>query len=105
MSEYGTELGPGNIGELCLRGRDVLVMTHLNRSDIHEVLLSQSGCNENVYTPSSGVFNCSTLRNGWLHTGDIATYSEDGFFWFLDRKKELLKYDGYQIAPGHSTLQ
>jgi len=53
----------------------------------------------------------SALRDGWFYTGDLMKYSKDGIFWYLDRKKvstfsyradakELLKYDGYQIAPG-----
>lgn len=36
---------------------------------------------------------------GYLHTGDIATYNEGGWFTIVDRLKELIKYKGYQIAP------
>ena len=39
------------------------------------------------------------LRNGWLYTGDIARMDEDGYVYILDRKKEMIKYRGYQIAP------
>lgn len=38
-------------------------------------------------------------RDGWLHTGDIAVADEDGYFWIVDRLKELIKYKGYQVAP------
>ena len=41
-----------------------------------------------------------TIRDGWLYTGDVAVAAEDGVFTILDRKKELLKYEGNQIAPG-----
>ena len=36
---------------------------------------------------------------GWLHTGDIGYADEDGYFWIVDRLKELIKYNGYQVAP------
>ncbi len=37
--------------------------------------------------------------NGWLHTGDIATVSAEGYVTVVDRLKELIKYKGYQVAP------
>jgi acyl-CoA synthetase (AMP-forming)/AMP-acid ligase II len=36
---------------------------------------------------------------GWLHTGDIGKVDEDGYFYIVDRVKELIKYKGYQVAP------
>jgi acyl-CoA synthetase (AMP-forming)/AMP-acid ligase II len=36
---------------------------------------------------------------GWLHTGDIAVVDRDGFFEIVDRLKELIKYQGFQVAP------
>ncbi|MGA2956763.1 MAG: AMP-binding protein [Thermodesulfobacteriota bacterium] len=39
------------------------------------------------------------LRKGWLYTGDIAKMDEEGYVYILDRKKEMIKYRGYQIAP------
>jgi len=38
-------------------------------------------------------------EDGWLHTGDVALVDDDGFFWIVDRVKELIKYKGYQVAP------
>lgn len=38
-------------------------------------------------------------RNGWLHTGDIGKADADGYFYVVDRLKELIKYKGYQVAP------
>jgi acyl-CoA synthetase (AMP-forming)/AMP-acid ligase II len=37
--------------------------------------------------------------DGWLHTGDVATVSSEGFVTVVDRLKELIKYKGYQVAP------
>jgi acyl-CoA synthetase (AMP-forming)/AMP-acid ligase II len=36
---------------------------------------------------------------GWLHTGDIGYVDEDGYFYIIDRVKELIKYKGMQVAP------
>src|SRR5690606_41295505 len=36
---------------------------------------------------------------GYLHTGDVATVTEDGVFTIVDRVKELIKYKGYQVPP------
>jgi acyl-CoA synthetase (AMP-forming)/AMP-acid ligase II len=40
-----------------------------------------------------------TLRNGWLHTGDIGHLDADGHAYIVDRKKEMIKYKGFGIAP------
>lgn len=37
--------------------------------------------------------------NGWLRSGDVAYYDEDGFFFITDRMKELIKVKGFQVAP------
>ena len=43
--------------------------------------------------------NKSTLRNGWLHTGDIAKKDEDGYIYLVAREKEILKVGGKRISP------
>lgn len=40
-----------------------------------------------------------TLRNGWLYTGDIGHVDSDGYTYIVDRKKEMIKYKGFGIAP------
>lgn len=40
-----------------------------------------------------------TLKDGWLHTGDIARYDRNGFIWLVDRKKDMIIYGGENIFP------
>ncbi|MFJ7930359.1 long-chain fatty acid--CoA ligase [Peribacillus sp. NPDC096448] len=40
-----------------------------------------------------------TIQNGWLHTGDIAKMDEDGFFYIVGRKKEMIIAGGFNIYP------
>ena len=43
--------------------------------------------------------NANTLRNGWLYTGDIATMDDDGYFYIVDRKKDMAIVGGYNVYP------
>ena len=39
------------------------------------------------------------LRDGWFHTGDLARVDEDGYFYIVDRKKDLIIRGGYNVYP------
>jgi long-chain acyl-CoA synthetase len=41
----------------------------------------------------------NTLRDGWIYTGDIATMDEDGYFYIVDRKKDMIITGGYNVYP------
>ena len=41
----------------------------------------------------------STLKDGWLHSGDIGYYDQSHRFYIVDRLKELIKVKGFQVAP------
>ncbi len=75
--ELGTvEMPPGKIGELIIKGPQVMA-GYWNRSDE----------------------TASTLRNGWLYTGDIAVMDQDGYFTIVDRKKDMVLSGGYNVYP------
>ena len=76
LDDEVTVLPPGEIGELILKGPQVFKGYH------------------NMPTETS-----NALRDGWLYTGDIARMDEDGYFYIVDRKKELIKPGGYQVWP------
>jgi long-chain acyl-CoA synthetase len=75
--EVGTiPLPPGKLGELVIKGPQVM-KGYWNRPDE----------------------TASTLRNNWLYTGDIAYMDEEGYFFIVDRKKDLIISGGYNIYP------
>src|SRR5262249_51409314 len=41
----------------------------------------------------------AVLRDGWYWSGDIVSRDEQGFFFVLDRRKEMIKYKGFPVAP------
>lgn len=71
-----TVLKPGEVGELCVQSPQVMKGYH------------------NMPTETA-----NAIRDGWLYTGDIARMDEDGYFYIVDRKKELIKPGGYQVWP------
>jgi acyl-CoA synthetase (AMP-forming)/AMP-acid ligase II len=75
--ESGEDTGDGERGELWIRGPQVM-KGYLNNPDATAATVDEEG---------------------WLHTGDIAVRSDDGYFEIVDRLKELIKYKGFQVAP------
>lgn len=75
--ETGTKVLPvGEVGELVIRGPQVM-KGYWNRPEETEM----------------------TLRNGWLYTGDMAKMDEEGYFYIIDRKKDMIIAGGYNIYP------
>lgn len=74
--DHDTELPAGEIGELIVRGPQVM-KGYWNRPED----------------------TAAALRDGWLYTGDMAKMDEDGFFTILDRKKDLIIAGGYNVYP------
>jgi long-chain acyl-CoA synthetase len=77
-AETGTRvLPPGEVGELIIRGPQVM-RGYWNNPEA----------------------TATTLRDGWLFTGDLASRDEDGFFRIVDRKKDLIITSGVNVYPG-----
>ena len=75
--ETGEPLGPGERGEVCVRGPQIM-KGYLNNPEATAQTID---------------------ADNWLHTGDIGYADEDGHFFIVDRAKELIKYKGFQVPP------
>jgi acyl-CoA synthetase (AMP-forming)/AMP-acid ligase II len=75
--DTGEELPAGQVGEMVVRGPQVM-KGYWNRPEETRECLGE---------------------DGWLLTGDIGWLDEDGYLYIVDRKKEMIKYKGYQVAP------
>lgn len=51
------------------------------------------------YCNRPDVTKATILEDGWLDTGDVAVCDHEGYFWIVDRVKELIKVKGFQVAP------
>nr|KAG5702383.1 hypothetical protein BaRGS_002165 [Batillaria attramentaria] len=74
--ETGKTLAAGETGELLIRGPQVMKGYFKNPDATRD-----------------------TVQDGWLRSGDLGHYDEDGYFTITDRLKELIKYKGFQVAP------
>ena len=74
--DHITVLPPGEIGEVCVRGPQVM-MGYLNKPDETD----------------------HVLRNGRLHTGDLGRMDAEGYFYIVDRLKDMIIVGGYKVFP------
>ena len=76
MLENGEEAAKGEPGELWVKGPQVM-QGYYNRPDA----------------------TAECLKDGWFATGDIATYDDEGFFYIVDRKKDMIIVSGFNVFP------
>ena len=76
VDDDGNDVAQGEVGEIVIRGHNVM-KGYWNKPD-------ETG---------------DTLVDGWLYTGDMAKIDEDGYFFIVDRKKDLIIRGGYNVYP------
>ena len=76
VDEDGNEVKQGDVGELCVNGPGVMTCYYNNEEATNEV-----------------------LKDGWLYTGDMAMQDPDGFYFLVDRKKDVIVSGGENIYP------
>jgi long-chain acyl-CoA synthetase len=76
VDEDDNEVAQGEVGEIVIRGHNVM-KGYWQRPDATE----------------------EAMRGGWFHSGDMARVDEDGYFFIVDRKKDLIIRGGYNVYP------
>jgi long-chain acyl-CoA synthetase len=76
VDDDGNDVGQGDVGEILIKGHNVM----------------------NGYWKREEA-TAETIVDGWLHTGDIGKVDEDGYFFIVDRKKEMIIRGGYNVYP------
>lgn len=76
VDENGNDVPQGEAGEMIVQGPQVM-LGYLNRPEE----------------------TAKTIKDGWLYTGDIATMDADGFFYIVDRKKDMILVSGFNVFP------
>lgn len=76
VDDEDKDVAPGEPGELCIRGPQVMT-GYWQRADATD----------------------EVLKNGWLHTGDIVTVDSEGFIRIVDRKKDMILVSGFNVYP------
>lgn len=75
--ETGRLLGPNQRGEIHLKGNSIM----------------------KGYVGNKEATSATIDSDGWLHTGDVGYYNDNGEWFVVDRLKELIKYKGFQVPP------
>lgn len=76
VDEHGKEVPYGDVGELCVKGPGLMTCYYRDEQATAEA-----------------------LRDGWLYTGDMAMQDEEGFYFLVDRKKDVIVSGGENIYP------
>ncbi len=76
IDDNGNDLGPKCVGELLLKGPQIMKGYWGNQEE-----------------------TAAALQNGWLYTGDLAMMDDDGYFYIVGRKKEMIIVGGFNIYP------
>jgi long-chain acyl-CoA synthetase len=94
IDEHGTEVPNGEIGEIVVRGPQVMLGYWNTPDATAEVLSSSTEKNFSANTPTPGA------KDLWYRTGDLGRQDKNGFYFVVGRLKELIKFKGFSVAPG-----
>lgn len=81
VDESGQDVPAGGMGEIIVRGPQIL-LGYLNQPDANQ----------------------QAFRDGWYHSGDMGQFDGDGYLFIVGRLKEMLKVEGYAVAPAEVEL-
>ena len=88
-------LTPGDDGRIKLHPS--IVRVHFRDPDDRELVIRGPQVMQGYWhLPDE---TASALRNGWLYTGDLAVMDEEGYFFIMDRKKDMVMVGGYNVYP------
>jgi long-chain acyl-CoA synthetase len=76
VDEHDADVPTGEVGEIVIRGHNVM-KGYWNRADATQ----------------------EVMKGGWFHTGDLAKVDDDGYFFIVDRKKDMIIRGGYNVYP------
>jgi long-chain acyl-CoA synthetase len=76
VDEWGKDVAPGDVGEIVIRGQNVM-KGYWRRPDA----------------------TAEAIPDGWFRSGDLARLDEDGYFYIVDRRKDLIIRGGYNVYP------
>jgi long-chain acyl-CoA synthetase len=76
VDRSGQQLSPGELGEIAIRGPNVM-LGYWNRPQA----------------------TAQAIKNGWFHTGDLGRIDEQGFFYIVDRLKDMINMSGFKVYP------
>lgn len=76
VNSDGREVQPGELGEIVIRGPNVMLGYWNRPFETAEV-----------------------IKNGWFHTGDIGRMDSDGYFYIVDRSKDMINVSGFKVYP------
>ena len=62
-----------------------------------EIVLRNPGCMKGYWNKPEAT--ADTLVDGWVHTGDVGRFDEDGYLYWLGRRKEMIKVSGFSVFP------
>ncbi|MEO6880503.1 MAG: long-chain fatty acid--CoA ligase [Mycobacteriaceae bacterium] len=100
FNQPGQERKPGSIGTE-VRGVEMKVVgdddTDVARGEVGEIVIRGENVMKGYWGREQDT--AEAIKDGWFHTGDLAKIDEDGYFFIVDRKKDLIIRGGYNVYP------